>query len=283
MTAADPRAWVGRFEERDDVAEPGPVRRLAALLDHTAPPWRAGIVPPLGHWLYFLPEARQSAIGADGHPRPGGFLPPIDLPRRMWAGGRIEFRAPIALGAKMTRRSTVADVVAKTGASGAMVFVIVRHEIVVEGVTALVEEQDIVYRAAASPPAAPRSAPGGAEPEWRRSIALGPVALFGYSALTFNGHRIHYDRDYARNQENYPGLVVHGPYIATLLVDNFLRWRPQTPIAKLAYRARSPLFDGRSFDLCAVSNENGARLWAQEPGRPIAMEAEAAGPQAPPT
>jgi 3-methylfumaryl-CoA hydratase len=229
-------------------------------------------MPPLGHWLFFLPDAPQSSLGVDGHSARGGFLPPIDLPRRMWAGGRIDFLAPIAWGAKMIRRSTVADIAPKTGASGEMVFVVVRHEILVEGIAAIVEEHDIVYRGRGSNPAAPPLEPRFPDADLRSSVAPGPVELFRYSALTFNGHRIHYDRDYARDREGYPGLVVHGPYIATLLVDNFLRGRPASRIAKFAYRARSPLFDGAAFELCAKFEECGAKVWAQAPGGPLAME-----------
>ena len=275
MANADLRAWIGRSEEKQDVASAGPVRRLAALLDHEVPPWTPGVLPPLAHWLYFLPEAHQSSLGPDGHPSRGGFLPPVGLPRRMWAGGRVEFHRAIPFGAEMTRRSTIADVAPKTGASGAMVFVVVRHEISVDDDIALVEEHDIVYRAlpsAAPPPVKPSSTPVAAD--WRRSVAPGPVELFRYSALTFNSHRIHYDRDYVRDVEFYPGLVVHGPLIATLLVDNFLRWRPATPISRFAYRAKSPLFDGMRFDLCAASTPGGARVWAEVPGAAPAMEGE---------
>ncbi len=277
MTAVDLRQWIGRSEQKRDIAEPGPVRRLAALLDHETPPWAPGVLPPLAHWLYFLPEAPQSSLGPDGHPLRGGFLPPVQLPRRMWAGGRIEFRAPIPYGAEMTRRSTVADITGKTGSTGEMVFVVVRHEISVDDRIAIVEDHDIVYRPLAAAPAPARSAPAPVSTDWRRSVAPGPVELFRYSALTFNSHRIHYDRDYVRDVEGYPGLVVHGPLIATLLVDNFLRWRPMTPIARFAYRAKSPLFDGARFDLCAAASPTGARLWAQAPGAPVAMEGELTG------
>ncbi len=277
MTNGDLQAWVGRSEEKDDIAAPGPLRRLAALLDHDDPPWEPDAVPPLGHWLFFLPEARQSTIGVDGHPRLGGFMPPLDLPRRMWAGGRIALHAPIRLGAAMKRRSTIASIARKTGSSGELVFVTVKHEIVADGVPAITEEQDIVYRAAAGPSAVsskPRAEEPRPEPDWQRSASPGPVELFRYSALTFNGHRIHYDRGYAREQEGYPGLVVHGPYIATLLMDLFLRRHPAAPVAGFSYRAKSPLFDVAPFDLCAKHEEEGARLWAQTEGGPIAMEAE---------
>ena len=180
---------------------------------------------PLGHWLYFLPEARESDLGPDGHPARGGFLPPVALPRRMWAGGRVDFLSPIPLGAEMTRRSTIIDIVDKSGSSGPMTFVVVRHEISLQGRLAVREEQDIVYRGASGQdaPAAADGASASAERyDFRRCVAPGPVELFRYSALTFNGHRIHYDRDYATGAEGYPGLVVHGPLIATMLVDTLL-------------------------------------------------------------
>jgi 3-methylfumaryl-CoA hydratase len=278
MSEPDLSAWIGRTEDKRDHADAGPIRRLAALLDHETPPWAPNVVPPLGHWLYFLPEARQSSLGADGHPTRGGFLPPVALPRRMWAGGRIDFLEPIPFGAEMTRRSTILDVSEKTGASGAMVFVIVLHEIFVGGNLAIREEHDIVYRAAQPPgsaPAKPAAPPPAEEAEFRRVVAPGPVELFRYSALTFNGHRIHYDRDYAVGVEGYPGLIVHGPLIATLLIDNLLRWKPAAPLKRFAYRARSPLFDGARFELCARHTPAGVRVWAQAPGAPVAMEGEA--------
>jgi len=272
------RAWIGRSEETHDIAAEGPTRRLAALLDHDEPPWAPGVLPPLGHWLYFLPEARQSSLGPDGHPSRGGFLPPVALPRRMWAGGRIDFLHPIPFGAEMTRRSTITDIADKSGASGPMTFVIVRHEVSVEGQVAIREERDIVYREAPKPGArAPtrRSSPPAEDPDFSRTAAPGPIDLFRYSALTFNGHRIHYDRDYATGVEGYPGLVVHGPLIAALLVDTLLRWKPAAPLARFACRARSPLFDGRPFGLFAKGVAEGAILWAQMPGAQVAMEATA--------
>jgi 3-methylfumaryl-CoA hydratase len=271
------KQWIGRTEEKRDIAAAGPISRLAALLDHETPPWSPGALPPLGHWLFFLPETRQSGLGPDGHPERGGFLPPIPLPRRMWAGGRIEFVRPIPFNAAMIRRSTIADISNKSGASGPMIFVVVRHEILVASEVALREEHDIVYRSAPTPGDASRggaSALPSEDADFRRSTAPGPVELFRYSALTFNGHRIHYDRNYATREEGYPGLVVHGPLIATLLIDNLMHWKPAAPIARFAYRARSPVFDGTRFDLCLKATEAGARVWAQSPGGPISMDGE---------
>lgn len=266
--SGDLERWIGRSETVEDVASPVPLAGLAALLDHTVPPWREDELPPLAHWLYFLGHAPQSDIGLDGHPRRGGFLPPITLPRRMWAGSRIVFHAPIALDAAMTRRSTIAAIKAKQGASGAMIFVTVKHEITTAGVTAIVEEQDIVFRDAPGGPA-PTHQPDPRASSDVREMNADPVLLFRYSALMFNAHRIHYDRDYAMEVEGYPGLVVHGPLTATLLMDHFLRARPRARVARFEFRAQSPLFDTAPFELCAA----GSDLWARGPHGEAAMVA----------
>jgi 3-methylfumaryl-CoA hydratase len=263
----DYSAWVGRSETRNDIATAAPLVGLAALLDHdtgAAP----DIVPPLGHWLYFLPTARQSVIGEDGHPRRdgAGLLPPVPLPRRMWAGSRIEFLSPIPVGAALTRVTTIAAIKSKRGTTGDLLFVTLRHDIAADGVAAIREEQDIVFREPA--PAAPAlsippTAPTEAEPaDAVRSISPDPVLLFRYSALTFNAHRIHYDRDYARNVEGYAGLVVHGPLIATLLMDHALR-AGLSP-RRFDFRAEAPLIDGAPFDLCLAHGDGSTRLWARD-------------------
>ncbi len=268
------RTWIGRSERAAQQATPEPIAGLAALLDHEAPPWPAGEVPPLGHWLYFLPRARQSTIGSDGHPQRGGFLPPIDLPRRMWAGGRLRFLAPLPIGAAIERRSTIEDVTAKTGSTGAMIFVTVKHAIAADGAPAIEEWQDLVYRgdagaapAAPTPPAAPRRA------DATRTLVADPVSLFRYSALTFNGHRIHYDRDYARDVEAYPGLVIHGPYAATLLLDLFLRETPGARVTGFGFRARRPLFDTAPFTLNLQHGDGLAEAWTADADGQTAMTA----------
>jgi 3-methylfumaryl-CoA hydratase len=273
---AEYQDWMGRTETVTDRAAGAPLRGLAAMLDHEAPPWDDDHLPPLAHWMYFLPRARQSMIDRDGHPHRGGLLPPVALPRRMWAGGRLEFLRPIATNAALSRRSTVASITPKDGKSGAMVFVMVRHEVFVDGEVAVREEQDIVYRAPAGGTApAPRAATADvlAGADSIRVIEPDPVLLFRFSALTFNGHRIHYDLDYARNVEGYPGLVVHGPLIATLLMDHFLRQHPRRRVTGFAFRAQQPLFDTAPFSLFSKSDENGADLAAAAPGMPAAMTA----------
>jgi 3-methylfumaryl-CoA hydratase len=263
------KAWIGRSETIEDVASPVPLAGLAALLDHETPPWGAGEVPPLGHWLYFLNRARQSDIDVDGHPKRGGFLPPIELPRRMWAGSRLEFLAPIAIGTKIARRSTIAAVDAKSGASGEMVFVTVHHEIASANGVAIREEQDIVFRGA--PKAGERLGTGepASAADWTRTIVSDITQLFRFSALTFNAHRIHYDRDYARDVESYPGLVVQGPFTAMLLLDHYLRRNPGARVARFSFRARRPHFEGRPLILCA----RGTELWSADGEGAVGMTA----------
>lgn len=267
------RSWIGRQERMEGHAAPEPLAGLAALLDHQTPPWPRGEVPPLGHWLYFLPCALQSDIGEDGHPKRGGFLPPIPLPRRMWAGGSLNFHAPMRIGAPIERVSTITDVVAKSGNSGDMVFVTVDHRISNDGTLLIEERQDIVYRTPA-PPAAPAAAAPTVAPETRaadatRGYQADPVALFRFSALTFNSHRIHYDRDYACNEEGYPGLVVHGPFAATLLADLWLRTYGGKRMKGFSFRARAPLFDTAPFTINLAGNADQTEAWtANEAGQP---------------
>lgn len=275
MELEDTRQWVGRTELGRDVATASVLARLAATLDHEEPPWVRDVLPPLGHWLFFQTQTTQSGIGVDGHPRRGGFLPPIELPRRMWAAGSLTFHLPIPVGVPLTRRSSIAEVTPKTGKSGRLVFVKVRHVISTPGGPAVTEVQEIVYRdKAAAHTAAQAPEEMTATPAWSRTIIPDPVLLFRYSALTFNAHRIHYDRPYATETEGYPGLVVHGPLTATLLVDLFLRHNPQATVTAFRFRARRPLFDGWRLTLCGAPRASGADLWAVDDGGEVAMTAE---------
>lgn len=268
--------WVGRQESAADVITPTPTAALAATLDF-APESPGQSLPPLRHWLYFLPRHRRSELGPDGHAKRGGFLPPVPLPRRMWAGGQVEFRRPLAIGDAVIRVSTIAGVEEKRGRSGPLVFVRVRHEIRRgdEAEAALVEIQDIVYRGADAAPDAGQRAPERSA--WRQAFVPDDVLLFRYSALTFNGHRIHYDRRYATSVEGYPGLVVHGPLIATLLCELVRRERPKAQVRAFAFRAVRPLFDTHAFELCGDpdSDGGGVRLWAQDHEGRLAMDATA--------
>jgi 3-methylfumaryl-CoA hydratase len=273
------RHWIGKTEAATDLITPTPMAGLAATLDIESPRPRAGdFVPPLWHWLYFLEIRRQSELGVDGHAKLGGFLPPIPLPRRMWAGGRLEFRRPLQVGEMYSRTSRITDVQHKEGRSGSLVFVTVRHEIGSTGGIALTEEQDLVYRTNAEPgdpPAAPRPAPAGAV--WERAVQADDVLLFRYSALTFNAHRIHYDRRFATETEGYAGLVVHGPLIATLLLDLLRRNMHDAEVARFEFRSVSPLFDVAPFILRGKPESDGktVALWAAGPSNALAMTATA--------
>jgi 3-methylfumaryl-CoA hydratase len=272
------RDWIGRSEERTDVITAAPVAALAATLDRDGVEVRPGVaIPPLWHWLYFTPLARQSDIGPDGHAKRGGFLPPVPLPRRMFAGGRFEFRAPLRIGDELKRVSRIKDVSVKEGRSGTLVFVTVAHEISNAAGIGLYEEHDIVYRENPRPDAPvqkPQPAPTGAT--FSREIVPDPVLLFRYSALTFNGHRIHYDRTYVTQVEGYPGLIVHGPLIASLLTDLLERQVSGDRVAAFSFRAVRPLFDIHRFTVNGRMDRDGhVALWACDHEGWLAMEASA--------
>lgn len=270
MSFAD---WIGKTEKRVDTVAVGPIAALSATLDRDDPqPQRGDVLPPLWHWLFFLDRYRASELGPDGHARRGGLLPPIPLPRRMWAGSRFEFHHPLRIGDQMTRETRIIDIKEKTGRSGPLVFVGVRHEISNAAGLAVTEEHDIVYRDHG--PGAPLQA-APADAVWERTIQADDVLLFRYSALTFNGHRIHYDRRYATEVEGYPGLVVHGPLIATLLMDLLRRHQPEANVTRFSFRAVSPLFDISPFVVCGKPEGKTIALWAKDAAGNLAMSAEA--------
>lgn len=252
---------------RYDTVTAGPLERLAATLDYDAVPWRNGEVPPLGHWLFALPDARQSMLGPDGHPLRGDVMPPIAQPRRMWAGSRLSFPGTIQVGDAITRRSNVGPVTGK----GAMTFVTLCHEISANGEVVVVEEQDLVYlpqrSGADSAVAKPVDVP---EVETVRSVVADEAMLLRFSALTFNAHRIHYDLPYAKRVEHYPGLVVQGPLLATLLVDHALRANPEGRVTAFEFRACAPVICGDRFELCQSAQE----LWVRKSDGTISMTAK---------
>jgi 3-methylfumaryl-CoA hydratase len=269
--------WIGRTESATDTITAAPVAALGALLDRDdAPPAQGDAIPPLAHWLYFLPIHRQSRIGPDGHAARGEFLPPVELPRRMWAGSRIEFLRPLAIGAQATRVSRIADVKVKAGRSGPLVFVTVRHEVSDAGGLALSDEHDIVYRGEAGKAVAD-AVPAATGEAWSREIRPDPVLLFRYSAVTFNGHRIHYDHPYVTQVEGYPGLIVHGPLIATLLIDLLRRHQHGATVKTFTFRALRPLFDTAPFTLCGAPDgeANSAQLWTRDSDSAVTMQATA--------
>jgi len=261
--------WIGAEETRADVATAqlaGAYR--ATLLDEAASPAPGDALPAGIHWCLAQPVAPLSALGPDGHPERGGFLPPVPLPRRMWAGSRIAFSGAIRVGDAVTRTSRIAGISEKQGRSGRLVFVTVAHRFATERGVAVEEEQDIVYRGAASGPEA--SGPAAPEPpeaeatpaDAERRIVADPVLLFRYSALTFNSHRIHYDEPYVKGVEGYPGLVVHGPLQAALLLALAEAMRPDRPLRRFAFRAMRPLFGGEEI-VCRgrFTGEQAAALW----------------------
>ncbi|MBK8742295.1 MAG: MaoC family dehydratase N-terminal domain-containing protein [Betaproteobacteria bacterium] len=277
----DLKEWIGRTETVSDSITATPYAALSATLDW--PPERppAGTpLPALWHWLYFLPLACQADIGPDGHPRRGGFLPPVALPRRMWAGSQLLFHAPLLVGDAISRTSTIVDVTEKSGRTGTLIFVKVRHEIrrQNEEAIAITEFHDIVYREAAKPDdVAPPPKQAPAASAWEMRWVPDEVLLFRYSALTFNGHRIHYDRRYVTAVEGYPGLVVHGPLIATLLLDLLRHQLPDAELDRYEFRAVRPTFDTNHFFVCGEPQADGKtfRLWAKDHEGWLTMDATA--------
>ncbi len=278
--AIDIEDWIGRVEEAEDTVDHHAVQALAATLDYS-PQDRArmqlrsgGPLPPLWHWLGFLPQVEQSGLDRDGHPRRGGFLPPVPLERRMWAGGRLQFHDDIRIGEVLHRRSEILKVSEKHGAAGRMVFVTVGHRLRTPRGLAVTEEQDIVYvampdRFALPPPVAPPPVS-----EWTEDVAIDTVRLFRFSAVTFNAHRIHFDLDYAQGVEKYPGLVVHGPLQAILLMEAARRHRAAEP-ATFQFRGIRPMFhfdrprlmghpvEGAEQPLCTVTAEGAVCMQAR--------------------
>ncbi len=269
-TLAHLQSWIGKTETLSDDITAAPVRALSATLDRDDPaPVPGTALPPLWHWLYFLPQHRQSELGPDGHAKRGGFLPPVPLPRRMWAGGRLQWfpENPLVVGDAVQRISRIESVTHKAGRTGDLLFVLVKHEVHNDKGLALSEEHDIVYRAAAQP-GDPVPQPVAAEKgaAWQREIVPDDVLLFRYSALTFNGHRIHYDRKYVTEVEGYPGLIVHGPLIATLLVDLVRGHAPGTFIKRFDFKAVRPTFDLHPFRVNGQPSADGktVKLWAED-------------------
>ena len=277
----DLKDWIGRTESVTDIATATPYAALSATFDRTPERPPAGTpLPALWHWLYFLPLHRQSEIGPDGHAKRGGFLPPVPLPRRMWAGSQFEFHKPLLVGDTLTRRSTIADVTEKSGRTGRLVFVKVRHEIrrQDESDIALTEFHDIVYREAPTKDdVAPAPKAAAATSTWERKWIPNDVLLFRYSALTFNGLRIHYDRRYVTEVEGYPGLIVHGPMVATLLLDLLRHQLPDAQVARYEFRAVRPVFDINPFYVCGEPQPDGKtiKLWAKDHEGWLTMDATA--------
>jgi 3-methylfumaryl-CoA hydratase len=266
------RQWIGRTAEASDIVTAQLVKGLrATLFQEVGEPMPGDAAPWTAHWCLAPPVFPMSQLSQDGHPARGGFLPPVPLPRRMWAGGELEFSELLRVGDEVKRTSRIADVTMKTGSTGVLCFVSVEHLITTARGTALRERQDIVYRDMASgQQAAPaKSAAPPPVAKHRESHMSDPVLLFRYSALTFNGHRIHYDRDYVTKVEGYPGLIFHGPLQASFIVELAAKLHGGTAPKKFSYRGLQPLFEGSEFSVNANDTGAGLELWtANSEGQP---------------
>ncbi|HSW14001.1 MAG TPA: hypothetical protein VLI06_14240 [Solimonas sp.] len=270
------RQWVGRERVMQDPLQPFPARALAAALDRRKLPMEGDALPPAWQWLYFLDTPAASATGRDGHPSVGEFLPPAPLPRRMWAAGAFEVEHPLTLGQPARRTTRIQSVDAKSGKSGSLVFVKLEHRIEQGGRLCLREEQNLVYRELPSgPQALPAGEPSPAVADWSRTVTPDPVLLFRYSALTYNGHRIHYDRQYAVEHEFYPALVVHGPLLASLILELVAAELPEARVRQFSFRAVRPTFDTQPFKVCARREGDQLQLWTADHEGQLCMSATA--------
>lgn len=269
---------IGRREQTSEFIDLDRVMALANTLGVEPKLSDGDALPSAWHWIFFNSFVPRAAVGTDGHPKTGGFLPDVGLPRRMWAGGRVLYHAPLPIGSRAEKMSEILSVTEKSGKAGRLVFVTVKHAISHDGIICIEEEQDLVYReppqeGAAPPP--PQAAPTSAE--WSHDVTPDPVLLFRYSALTLNGHRIHYDRPYAREEEGYPDLVVHGPLISTILHGLAQQAYPQKRLSAFEFRAVAPLFvsDRFSAEAAKADDGQGLSLWARSADGHLAMRASA--------
>ncbi len=265
------KTWIGKSESVEERAETGRIHGLAALLNKDDIPKEGDPVGPMGHWCYFMPRVPASEIGADGHPARGGFMPPVPLPRRMFGGFRATYHKPLILGKMMRRDARIADIQVKEGRTGTLLFCTVHYEFFGEDGLALEEDHDYVYRGNPSADAKDGSGSSGKtssapnDHTWSKEIVPDPVMLFRYSAVTFNGHRIHYDRKYVTEVEGYPALIVHGPLIATLLAELALENNPGCAFRHFDFQARAPLFDNAPFTVAGKPTAEGCSLWSTTP------------------
>ena len=279
-------AYVGCNQSHAEVVNRKELQALAALLDYPVEstagsselPWPDDNLPPFAHWINVLPLASQSQLGEDGHPKRGSFMPPLEFPRRMWAGSRVQRLGSYAVDQPLTHTTIIKSITPKSGRSGDMVFVTLSHQFFVQQKLVVHEEQDLVYRAAAAKPLPePRVLPQvditeNYDFDWFQLIQPDPTLLFRYSAVTFNAHRIHYDREYARAVEYYPGLVVQGPLTATLLLDLYQRECPGQQVSEFEFRGLGALYDKHPFYLMGKASNDGADLWAVGPDGVKAMQ-----------
>ncbi len=264
--------WVGRTEQNTELVSLRQSVGMSAMLDYELTPQAGDPLPPGWHWMFFPEMARHSVLSPDGHAPRGDFLPPVELPRRMWGGNRLRFFGPIPIGQELRRESEILSVRSKEGRSGKLALVTIRHSYFEHEALAMEEEHDIVYRPAAngenqSPPGQVPTSPA----DWSKEVVPDAVLLFRYSALTFNGHRIHYDMPYVRDVEGYPGLVVHGPLTATLLMESARERYPEELFETAVVRAHRPLFAGNKLVVQGSQIESGVQMWALDPEGFVAM------------
>ncbi|MDM1769297.1 hypothetical protein [Acinetobacter sp. 226-4] len=272
-------AWIGKKEISGDFVSSRPVEMMQALLNQEDK--NLTVLPHLYHWFYFLPIVDGQELAEDGHPKKGSFLPPIPFPKRMWAGGRLHFISPIHINQNIRRESEILKVELKHGKSGDMYFVTVKHSIYAEDKLAITEEHDIVYREAsnqvqtqASTQVSTVKTDDSRNYTYKKQFPIDTVSLFRYSAITFNGHRIHYDRPYATQIEGYPGLIVHGPLLATLLLHTFKKENPNKEVSSFEFRAVNPVFDFNDFYICGDIQQENGELWIEKEDGLVAMKAK---------
>jgi 3-methylfumaryl-CoA hydratase len=268
--------WVGKTAHETDRPTRSAIARLAALLDYTENPWNPEEIPPLAHWLFFLPQTAEKDLSPDGHPARGGFWPPFSLPRRMWAGGRVRFLKPMDFDLEYERCSTITNIKLTEGKTGKLAFLTLQHEIRRDSTSYIVEEQDIVYRnppTASTPNAVQKAGDEEKTFDHLRTVSTTPITLFRFSALTYNSHRIHYDETFAKEGEGYEERLVHGPLMAIMLMDHYRRHAPDKKVREFAFRAKQPVFVNTHFDLCLTLTENGGNLSLQCGEKGVAMEA----------
>lgn len=274
MADTDYKDWIGKTKTVTDRIEPFRAAALAATLNRPESDAPYATLPALWHWIYFLPRPATELLGADGYTVQGAFLPPIDLPRVMWAGSTLCFGNPLSIGEHAEQRSRVESVDRKQGSSGTFFLVTVRHEIHGKHGLALVERRQLIFREAPSSDAPkPESLTPPAEPAWSHTLTPDPVLLFRYSALKFNSHRIHYDHPYATSVEGYPNLVVHGPLAATLLLETLNSERPDKRFTDLTIRAVRPLFANApvAMEGAPTKNNGGLQLWTRDDNNGMTM------------
>lgn len=268
--------WIGKSKNQSDTMAPEPLRRFEALLNRDPGSVNNGtVLPPCAHWIYFNPAAPQDALAADGHPQKGDFLPPVELPSRMWAGGTIRFKKPLTTGQSADKKTTITAIDEKDGTSGKLCFITLRHQISTAGALAIDEDQEIVFREASEKGAHPiRTQPVDVDFDWKKSIQLNSAHLFRFSALTFNSHKIHYDHPYATQTEGYPNLVVHAPLLLVLMMNFFKTKTDGKVIEEIAYRAAGPMFLDEEITITSKDTDNNkVEMRALGPDQKIALKA----------